>query len=229
MMPLNYLAIEGPIGVGKTTLSRKLYDSLHLKPVMEDIKNPWLGPFYAGQKEAVLRAQMFFLHSRAQGQAEIRRRLEAGQRVVTDFTFQKDLLFAQMNLDRDDLALYRLYYDLFEPGAVRPDLIVYLQAGLKTLQQRIKRRAAQAEDGAVPVGPEEREVHKKEKGIKPEYLQAVAAAYEKFFIELRGHNILIVNTERLNVVDKEAEYQDLLEHILAYKPGIQYYSPRDRE
>jgi deoxyguanosine kinase len=227
MMPLNYLAIEGPIGVGKTTLCRKLCGSLRLKAVLEDINNPWLGPFYSGQEEAVLRAQMFFLHSRAQAQAEIRRRLEAGQRVVADFTLQKDLLFAQMNLPREDLALYRSYYDLFEPAAVRPDLIVYLQAGLKTLQQRIKRRAETA-DAASPVAPEEREVHKKEKGIKPAYLRAVAEAYEKFFIELRGHNVLIVNTERLNVVDKEAEYQDLLEHILAYKPGIQFYSPRDR-
>jgi deoxyadenosine/deoxycytidine kinase len=228
MMPLNYLAIEGPIGVGKTTLCRKLQASLHFKPVLEDIKNPWLGPFYAGQKEAALRAQMFFLHSRAQAQAEIRRRLEAGQRVVADFTFQKDLLFAEMNLPKDDLGLYRLYYDLFEPAAVRPDLIVYLQAGLKTLQQRIKRRAKAAEREDALLGPEERAVHRKEKGIRTAYLEAVAQAYEKFFIELRGHSILIVNTERLNVVDKEAEYNDLLEHIQAYKPGIQYYSPRNR-
>ena len=225
---ISYIAVEGPIGVGKTTLARKLAERLNLKFLSEDIKNPYLSSFYAGREEAILRAQMFFLLSRTRAQSQIRAQLEAGKKVVTDFTFPKDLLFAQINLSRDDLNLYRMYYNFFLPLAAVPDLILYLQAPERTLKQRIRRRDAESEAMADEEDPEIRRLHRSETSIPSAYLTRVSEAYEKFFIELRGANVLIVNTEELNVVDRRKDFEDLLDRILKIKPGVQFYGPRSR-
>jgi deoxyguanosine kinase len=229
MPPLSYIAVEGPIGVGKTTLSRKLADRLKLRFLAEDIKNPYLSSFYEGKEEAVLRTQMYFLHSRALAQQKIRELLDDGRKVVTDFTFQKDLLFAQVNLEGDDLALYRMYYDFFAQMTVEPDLIIYLQAPERTLKERIHRRISESEARGGLEDPEVRRILRMEKTIKAAYLNRISEAYEKFFIELRGANVLIVNTEEINVVDKRKDFEDLLEHILDPKPGVQFYGPRTQD
>jgi deoxyadenosine/deoxycytidine kinase len=228
MLPFSYIAVEGPIGVGKTTLSRKLAERLKLKLLPEDIKNPFLASFYAGKSEAVLRTQMCFLHSRALAQQEIRAWLREGKKAVTDFTFQKDLLFARINLSREDMALYRLYYDFFLQMALTPDLIIYLQAPERTLKERIRRRKTESEARGSLEDPEVKQVIRMEKTIKAAYLTRISEAYEKFFIELEGANVLIVNTEELNVVDRKKDFEDLLERILEFKPGIQFYSPQVR-
>jgi deoxyguanosine kinase len=229
MPSFSYIAVEGPIGVGKTTLSRKLADRLRLKFLPEDIKNPYLSSFYAGKEEAVLRTQMFFLHSRAVAQQQIRELLEAGRKVVADFTFQKDLLFAQVNLDGNDLSLHRMYYDYFAQMMVQPDLIIYLQAPERTLKDRIRRRIAESEAKEGLEDPEVRRILRMEKTIKAAYLNRISEAYEKFFIELQGSNVLIVNTEELNVVDKKKDFEDLLDRILDFKPGVNFYSPQVKD
>lgn len=199
MLPDRYrhIAIEGPIGVGKTSLARKLATHLDAELLLENADdNPFLPRFYEDRHRHALAAQLFFLLSRAE-QARV---LSQGQLfspvTISDFIMDKDPLFAQLNLAEAEYRLYRQLYDGLMPQSVVPDLVIYLQAGPEVLLERVKKRNRNYE-----------------RGMSEQYLSEVARAYSEFFYHYDASPLLIVNCERLNFTDREADFQLLLERI----------------
>ncbi|HMB71792.1 MAG TPA: deoxynucleoside kinase [bacterium] len=201
-----YVAIEGVIGVGKTTLAHRLARSLSASLVLEVVEeNPFLPRFYDDPDAYAFQTQMFFLLSRYRQQLELSQRdLFAGS-VVADYVFAKDQIFATINLGEDELSLYRSIVPLLEARLSRPDLVVYLQATTEVLLQRIKRRGR----------PFERD-------IASEYLETLSDAYNHFFFHYDDTPLLIVNTNEMDLVGSDDEYERLLEMIRAHTSGTQY-------
>lgn len=204
-----YIAVEGPIGVGKTTLSKNLANLFNYDLTLEKPgENPFLERFYQDQKSAALPTQLFFLFQRV---AQIEQLLQDDMfspTRVTDFIIEKDPLFAEVILDSDELDIYRQVYDKLTPNAPQPDLVIYLQAPLDTLQTRIKLKGSQMEQS-----------------ISHEYLKALNDAYTTFFHYYDKSPLLIVNAKDLNLADNHHHFQQLVEYILTIKSGRHYYNP----
>ncbi|MBB3059609.1 deoxynucleoside kinase [Microbulbifer rhizosphaerae] len=204
-----FIAVEGNIGVGKTTLAKKLaatfnYDTLLEQP--ED--NPFLERFYRDPKSAALPTQLHFLLQRSQ-QIQALRQDDLFKPVrVADFLIEKDRLFAEVTLDSDELALYRQVYQHLTLEAPKPDLVIYLQAPLKILQERIRSRGIPAE-----------------RAIGNEYLAALNNAYTQFFHYYDEAPLLIVNSEDIDIVDRPEDYHQLVEYLLTINSGRHYYNP----
>ncbi len=199
MLPVRfrYIAVEGPIGAGKTSLARKLAAHLGAELLLENADdNPFLPQFYEDRHRHALAAQLFFLLSRA----EQVRNLNQGQLfspiTVADFILDKDPLFARINLAEAEYRLYQQLYDGLRPQAAAPDLVIYLQAGPDVLLERVKKRNRNYE-----------------RGMSEQYLAEVARAYSEFFYHYDAAPLLMVNCERLNFADREADFQLLLERI----------------
>lgn len=199
MLPVRfrYIAVEGPIGAGKTSLARKLAAHLGAELLLENADdNPFLPQFYEDRHRHALAAQLFFLLSRA----EQVRNLSQGQLfspiTVADFILDKDPLFARINLAEAEYRLYQQLYDGLRPQAAAPDLVIYLQAGPDVLLERVKKRNRNYE-----------------RGMSEQYLAEVARAYSEFFYHYDAAPLLMVNCERLNFADREADFQLLLERI----------------
>ncbi len=192
-----YIAVEGPIGVGKTSLARRLAASLDAETVLEQAEaNPFLPRFYAQPREVALPTQLTFLFQRArQLEALMQNDLFRPARVA-DFILEKDWLFAGVTLADDELALYHEVYRRVAPKAPRPDLVIYLQASVGVLMQRIGTRGREFE-----------------RGIRREYLEQVVAAYTRFFHHYTTSRVLIVNAETVDLVNGEADYRRLLTEI----------------
>lgn len=207
--PPRFVAVEGNIGVGKTTLAKKLaatfnYDTLLEQP--ED--NPFLERFYRDPKSAALPTQLHFLLQRSQ-QIQALRQDDLFKPVrVADFLIEKDQLFAEVTLDSDELALYRQVYQHLTLEAPKPDLVIYLQAPLKILQERIRSRGIAAE-----------------RAISNEYLVALNDAYTQFFHYYDRAPLLIVNSEDIDIVDRPEDYRQLVEYLLSINSGRHYYNP----
>ncbi len=207
--PPGFVVVEGPIGVGKTSLARRLADSFGCDQLLEMVDdNPFLERFYQDPRGAAFPAQLHFLFQRSRQLEGLHQGDLFRGALVADFMFEKDRLFAGLNLDRDELALYEQVYGKLAMEAPRPDLVIYLQAPVEVLMQRIRRRARQ-----------------QERTINSDYLQRLVAAYTEFFYHYQGAPLLIVNTEGLNTVDNEADYQMLLERICQAGPGKHYFNP----
>ena len=203
-----YIALEGPIRVGKSTLAQILARELHARLVQESEANPHLDAFYAGQPGAALRAQMHFLAQRY-------RQLRAvghGYRpeiVVADYIFDKDKIFACINLDDAELALYEQYYDLFRADVAIPDLIIYLQATPEVLRQRMARKNLPAEQR-----------------VSDEYLEEVVKAYDHFFFHYSQSDLLVINTSEIDFVRRPGDLHELLRRLgQPFKPGTEYFLP----
>jgi deoxyadenosine/deoxycytidine kinase len=209
--PPLYVVVEGPIRVGKSTLAQTLADRMHARRIFDCESNPFLAGFYKEERGAALAAQMYFLWERQRRlrEAEIG---ETPGAVVADFLFEKDKLFAYLNLDNEELKLYERYYEAFAEQLPKPDLVVYLQATPEVLRSRIAKKGAQAESR-----------------ISQEYLMEVVRAYEHFFFHYTASDLLVVNTSEIDFVERNADLQQLLRRIQEPVKGTQYFLPLSAE
>jgi deoxyguanosine kinase len=202
-----YIAIEGPIRVGKSTLARILAEQLHARRVFDCDDNPFLADFYDEKPGAAFRAQMHFLYERYHRLAELRAEDKAGP-ILSDFLFEKDKIFAYINLDNEELRLYEKYFDLLAPSVPVPDLVIYLQAKPEVLRKRVSKKGDAAETE-----------------ISAEYLEAVASAYEHFFFRYSASNLLVVDTTEIDFVERNEDLQELLNRLRQPVKGTQYFLP----
>lgn len=201
-----YIAVEGVIGVGKTTLTKRLSKSLDAAILLEVVEeNPFLARFYDDPDAYAFQTQMFFLLSRYRQQLELSQRDLFAESVVADYIFAKDQIFATINLAEEELALYRTIVPLLEARLHRPDLVVYLQATTDVLLDRIKRRGRTFE-----------------RDISREYLETLADAYNHFFFHYNETPLLIVNTNEMNLVSNDDDYDRLLAMIASHTSGTRY-------
>lgn len=207
-----YIAVEGPIRVGKSTLARILAERLNAQRVTEPEENPFLRAFYDGQPGAAFQAQLAFLIRRF----EQLRDLDLGPRsqkvVISDFIFEKDKLFACLNLADQELDTYNRFYSYFREQVPTPDLVIYLQATPEVLKKRLKKKNAPGE-----------------KAINEDYLEEVVKAYEHFFFHYTSSDLLIVNTSEIDFVERNQDLQELLRKITAPIKGTQYFLPLGSE
>ncbi len=204
-----YIAVEGAIGVGKTTLSKNLANLFNYDLLLEQPnENPFLERFYQDQKSAALATQLFFLFQRANQIEQLRQNGNFSPTRVTDFMIEKDPLFAKVTLDQDEMAIYQQVYDKLTLDAPKPDLVIYLQAPLESLQERIKAKG-----------------NPMEQRISQEYLRSLNAAYTEFFHYYNKAPLLIVNVRDLNLVGNHEHFQQLVEYIFTIKSGRHYYNP----
>src|ERR1700733_10824434 len=204
--PPRHIVVEGPIGVGKSTLARALAEQLHARRVFDAEENPFLADFYNEKPGAAFRAQMYFLYERHRRLAEAR--ADDAVPIVSDFLFEKDKIFAYVNLDNEELALYEKYFDMLAPTLPAPDLVIYLHAKPEVLQKRVSKKGDPAE-----------------KQISDEYLRAVADAYGHFFFRYSASNLLVVDTTEIDFVERNQDLQELLRRLRQPVKGTQYFLP----
>jgi deoxyadenosine/deoxycytidine kinase len=208
-----YIVTEGPIGVGKTSLTTLLAEELQAHLILERAEeNPFLPDFYKDPVRFRFQTQMFFLLNRFSQQQEMSQPDLFSRIMISDYLFDKDRIFAYLNLDEHELALYEQFYKILEPKIVKPDLVIFLQADTDTLLKRIKQRGRQFE-----------------KDINQDYIATVNEAYNHFFFRYTETPLLVINTSDIDYVNRRADLDDLLKHILSMKQGTQYYVPKSRK
>lgn len=204
-----FIVVEGPIGVGKTSLARRLAETFGSELLLEDAeRNPFLERFYRNPRQGALPTQLFFLFQRAQQMQELRQGDMFAPVRVADFLMEKDRLFAELTLDRDELDLYEQVYERLTIDAPRPDLVIYLQAPVEVLRQRIARRA-------VP----------HEQLMDAAYLARLTEAYTRFFHDYTEAPLLIVNAAQIDLVASDEDFKQLLEYIRRVRTGRHYFNP----
>jgi deoxyguanosine kinase len=207
--PPTFIAVEGSIGVGKTTLAKKLAASFNYTTLLEDAEeNPFLERFYRSREQVALATQLFFLFQRAQKIQDMRQTDIFEPARVADFLMEKDPLFARINLDRDEYQLYEKVYQQLTINAPKPDLVVYLQASTDVLLSRIENRGLAIE-----------------KGIDRRYLERLNEVYSEFFLYYDGAPLLIVNANEIDLANSTADYQDLVNYLLDIRSGRHYFNP----
>ncbi len=207
--PPRFVVVEGPIGVGKTTLARRLGESFHHPILMEPAaENPFLERFYRDRGRHALPTQLFFLLHRARQIAELGEGNLFHPVLVADFLIQKDRLFAEITLDANELKLYDQIYRTLAIDTPTPDLVVYLQAPADVLMERVRRRGIPAEQH-----------------ISHDYLETLIDAYTRFFHFYDDSPLLIVNAAEIDVVNNEAHYEQLVSRILNMSGMRQYFNP----
>jgi deoxyguanosine kinase len=203
-----YIAIEGPIGAGKTSLARRLAEHSGAELLLEQPENnPFLSGFYQDTKRWALATQLFFLFQRVNQLAGLKQLDMFARPTVADFLFDKDPLFARVNLTDDELALYQHIYDHLSPQVAVPDLVICLQAPVETLVARVRRRGAAYE-----------------RGINEDYLKRLNAAYGRFFHEYNAAPVLVVNSKNLNFVDRPSDFALLLERIMGMRGPREFFN-----
>jgi deoxyguanosine kinase len=204
-----YIVVEGPIGVGKTSLAQRLAQSFESDLMLEGAdENPFLERFYQDPRRGALPAQLFFLFQRVRQMENIRQADMFRPVRVSDFLIEKDRLFAELTLDAEELKLYEQVYNHVTIDAPVPDLVIYLQAPVDVLLKRIARRGI-----------------KYERNIDAAYLSRLSEAYARMFLHYDAAPLLIVNAAHINLVDSDADYQALLEQIHSTRKGMQYFNP----
>ncbi|MGQ0653194.1 MAG: deoxynucleoside kinase [Betaproteobacteria bacterium] len=208
MDKVRYLVVEGPIGAGKTSLARRLGTRLGADLVLEQpAENPFLARFYQDMQRFALPTQLFFLFQRASMLEPLAQPDMFGRPVIADFLIDKDPLFARLTLSADELALYQKIYDALRPRSPSPDLVVYLQAPSRTLIERVRRRGAGYE-----------------RGMSEDYLALLADSYARFFYHYDAAPLLIVNSEHLNFVDRDADFELLVSRLRAMKSRREFFN-----
>ncbi|MCL4874472.1 deoxynucleoside kinase [bacterium] len=204
-----YVAIEGPIGVGKSSLAELLAKELGGRTLLEAVDdNPFLPRFYADIKKYAFQTQLFFLLSRYQQQKEMFQQDLFKTSVVADYLFAKDRIFAYLNLDENELCLYEQVYRLLDTRIPKPDLVIYLQASTGVLLERIAGRGIDYE-----------------KQVKEEYLEKLVDAYNRYFFYYSDTPLLVVNTTDIDFVNNPADLASLVKEIRSIKGGSQHYIP----
>ena len=204
----SYLAVEGPIGVGKTTLAGLMAKKTGARLLKEDVQNPFLEPFYEGRKGAAFQCQIFFLLTRFQQQRELVQRSLFDTRLVADFMPQKDKIFSHLNLTDGELIIYQKMYGLLMEPLPKPDIVVYLQATTETLKRRIKSRNRTYE-----------------KDISDPYVEELNQAYNYFFFHYQETPLLVVNTNEVDFERNPGELEHLLKQVNRCEKGVFLYAP----
>ena len=208
-LPQRYIVVEGPIGVGKTHLVNRLAESFSGTALFEQPEhNPFLEKFYTHPQQSALPTQLSFLMQRIRLSKSLQQDDFFHDLQIADFMIDKDRLFAQITLDDDELALYNMVYDNLTIHHRQPDLVIYLQAPLSVLKNRISQRG---------IGYEQR--------IEDAYLQRLTESYADFFHYYEASPLLIVNAEQINLVDSEQDYENLIDQITRIQSGRHYYNP----
>ncbi|MGD8328593.1 MAG: deoxynucleoside kinase [Acidobacteriota bacterium] len=208
-MRWNYIAFEGPIGVGKTSLVTLLSEKLEAVRILEDVSNPFLESFYDEVPGAAFQAQLFYLLSRYRQLTEAAQGELFQQLTLADHTFQKDRIFAHLTLSDSELMLYERLWNMLAPQVPKPDMVVYLQSTTEVLMQRVQRRA-----------------RSEETGISRDYLDEVNQAYAHYFYHYRDTPLLVINTSEIDFVADEADLDDLIAQIDVMEGGTRVYVPR---
>lgn len=204
-----YIAVEGAIGVGKTSLARFLADVFKGKLILEEVeKNPFLERFYEDREKYAFQTQIFFLLSRYRQMREFMQGSLFEQWVVSDYILQKDKIFAYINLEDDELQLYETLYRLLGGNIPKPDLVIYLQAKPEILMQRIRKRNQEYE-----------------RNISLDYLKTLSEAYNEFFFHYVDTPLLVVNTSEIDFVESPRDLEHLIKEIKSIKKGVQHYIP----
>jgi deoxyadenosine/deoxycytidine kinase len=207
--PPSYIAVEGPIGVGKTTLTKRLAATFNYQTLLEEAEqNPFLEKFYRNRQQAALATQLFFLFQRAQKIQDMRQADIFEPVRVADFLIEKDPLFARINLDREEFQLYEKVYQQLTIDAPRPDLVIYLQASTDVLLSRIDSRGIAAEQS-----------------IERDYLERLNEVYSEFFLYYDGAPLLIVNASEIDLANGEADFSHLVDYLLDIRSGRHYFNP----
>jgi deoxyguanosine kinase len=204
-----YIVVEGPIGVGKTSLAKRLAQSFASELILEQAEeNPFLERFYRSRRHAALPTQLYFLLQRARQIEQMRQGDMFSPVRVADFLLQKDRLFAELNLDPSELSLYQQVADTLDLDPPTPDLVVYLQAPAQVLMKRVASRG-------IPY----------EQLIDQDYLERLGEAYARFFHDFDAAPLLIVNAASIDPIHREADYQELLQTILRVRHGRHFFNP----
>jgi deoxyguanosine kinase len=207
--PHQYIVIEGPIGVGKTSLARRLADSLNAQSILEQAdQNPFLERFYKNPRAAAFQAQLFFLFQRARQLEEVRQQDMFGAVRVADYLMDKDRLFARVTLDDAEYALYERVFERVVVDAPKPDLVVYLQAPLDVLMDRIAKRGIRYEQT-----------------MERSYLEKLMQAYARFFHSYDDAPLLIVNSASIDPVSNDEDYQLLFSEVIKARRGRHFFNP----
>jgi deoxyguanosine kinase len=203
-----HIAVEGPIGVGKTSLVERLASRFEGVKVLEDVQNPFLEPFYRGKPGAAFQTQIFFLLSRHQQHLELAQPELFTRLIVADYTMAKDRIFARMNLDEHEFRLYDRLYNMLTTHLPRPDLVEYLEATVETCLRRIRLRSREYE-----------------RGIDAEYLKRLKDAYNAYFFRYSETPLLVVNTDEIDFVKRSEDFESLVAQITRVRQGTQVYVP----
>ena len=206
---LRYIAVEGVIGVGKTSLAARLTQTIGAKAIYEEFeKNPFLEDFYNDPEHFAFQTQIFFLLSRYQQQQKLHQHDLFQQCIISDYIFAKDRIFATLNLNDKEMKLYDALAKIMEKDIVKADLVIYLQSSTKQLMEFIRKRGRNIE-----------------KNISEEYIQALNELYNKFFFHYNETPLLVINTDDIDFVHNESDYQDILYEINQHTVGTRYYIP----
>ena len=211
-MAFHYLAIEGPIGVGKTHLAERLAAKLEATTILEDTENPFLADFYADRPGSALQAQLFYLlnrHRQLTGKRQADLFLQA---TICDYVFDKDKIFAYLNLDDNELFIYQLLFDLLARDVPPPDLVVYLQAPTELLMERLRKRAPDPES-ELPLPTEE-------------YVRELNEAYQHFFFHYTSTPLLVVETSEFDPESDDEALEELVKQVKGMGKGTRYYVAR---
>ena len=214
-MHFRYIAVEGPIGAGKSVLARRLGARLEATLVLDEPDNPFLADFYADRPGAALQAQLFYLLNRHRQQTSLRQASLFSDVTVSDYLFDKDKIFAYLNLDDNELFIYQRLYDLLARDVPQPDLVVYLQAPTEVLLRRLRADPADAE--IARLAPD------------AEYLRELNEAYHHFFFHYNATPLLVVETSQFDSETSDEALDDLIKQVTTMGPGTRYYVPRTRE
>ena len=209
MRGARYIVVEGPLGVGKTTLARLLAEEFEARAVLEQVEeNPFLRKFYEDPGTYAFQTQLFFLLSRYRQQRALAQQDLFNQHTVSDYLFAKDQIFAQATLEPDELALYRQLFNLLDSRLPKPDLVVYLQARGDVLMERLRKRDRDYE-----------------RRMAPEYVERIAEAYRNFFFYYEETPLLVVNSSDVDFVSRPEDLADLIREIRGMGQGVQHYIP----
>ncbi len=204
-----YIVVEGPIGVGKTSLAKSLAAEFQARSIFERVEdNPFLAKFYEDRETYAFQAQIFFLLSRYRQQRDLSQQELFTQNVVSDYLFAKDKIFASLTLSSEEVNLYEQIYQLLDMRVPKPDLVVYLQARPEVLYKRVKKRDKNYE-----------------KSLTLEYLKEVAQSYNRFFFHYDDTPLLVVNTSEIDFVSSSKDLADLIKEINNMSSGVQHYIP----
>ena len=207
-LPFHYLAVDGPIGVGKTTLVEMLSARFDGVKILEDVGNPFLGDFYEDRPGAAFQTELYFLLTRFKQQQDVSQKGLFDRLLVSDYTFQKNRIFAYLNLSDDELLIFDKLYGLLEPQIPPPDLVLYLVADFDTCMARIRRRQRAVE-----------------KHIAPEYMVELIDAYNHYYHYYKRSPLLVVDTRSLNFPDRTEDFDELVHRLRQPVRGTEYYQP----